>query len=185
MYIPISLCEILQFHMIIEFSQEQGLILAKRRAYKNELHGNILEHLKWYSQKFDKEFILYSCHLAKVKHIPFIASKLGVLTPLGHSVNINKCQIWGKTPYPTMSFWDFKDNSNEWMTWLDWAKFSSQIQRCCKVPGCRYDAQGYTHAIARIVSRFLTNSKKVEQECTSTDYGKCSGASMDVWLIEK
>jgi hypothetical protein len=42
--------------------------------------------------------------LANVKHIPFIASKLGVLTPLGHSSNIIKCQNWGKTPYQTMSF---------------------------------------------------------------------------------
>jgi hypothetical protein len=46
--------------MIIELSEEQGLILAKRRAYKTALHGKLLEHLKLYSQKFDKAFIWLS-----------------------------------------------------------------------------------------------------------------------------
>ena len=71
----------------------QRCLMVKRRLYKNKL-----------LVKLSRAPFLYSHLLVNVKRLRPISPKLGVLTPLEHSLNTINCQKWGEIPYQNMSF---------------------------------------------------------------------------------
>jgi hypothetical protein len=81
------------------------LTFAKRWLLKNQLHHKFLKALEIMLSK-----IWWGVHFYKIvsepksKHLRFNSPKLGVPTPLKHSLKHRNCRKWGETPYQNMGF---------------------------------------------------------------------------------
>ena len=63
--------------------------------------ANIWRHLKWCTQKLEKEFIFIKSSLGQSQTPLLKFTKIGVVTPLAHSLNVIDCQKWGELPTST------------------------------------------------------------------------------------